>query len=143
MKKYQMRHLPYKLYVVLDGLKSYYTDWDLTETSEWDLGDAYVFTDDELYELMKMHGDKMNLIINEDKVLPDYYNVISFDDDCIDVYRDIKDDFEEAHITDYDEEQIAPLILKLLEVKRQYDGLLIAVEEELKKRHEETVKDLT
>ena len=66
---------------------------------------------------------------------------LSPDDDCIDVYRDIKDDFEEAHITDYDEEQIAPLILNLLEVKRQYDGLLIAVEEELKKRHEETTKD--
>lgn len=80
MKKYQMRHLPYKLYIVLDGYKSYYTDWDLTETSEWNLGDAYVFTDDELHDLMKKHGDKMNLIINEDKVESGYYNVISFDD---------------------------------------------------------------
>ena len=133
-KKYEMRHLPYKLYIVLDGYKSYYTDKDWTETSLWDLGDAYVFTEDDLTALIRKHRDKMNLIINIDKVKDDYYNVISFDDAHVDVYEDIKGDFDDAHITDYDAEQIAPLITKLLEVKRNYDSLLIAVEEELKEQ---------
>ena len=133
-KKYEMRHLPYKLYIVLDGYKSYYTDKDLTETSLWDLGDAYVFTEDEITALIRKHCDMMNFIINEDDVKFDYFNVICFNDGYVDVYADIKGDFDEAHITDYDTEQIAPLITKLLEVKRNYDGLLIAVEEELKEQ---------
>lgn len=129
-----MRHLPYKLYIVLDGWKAFYTDKDLTETSLWDLGDAYVFTEDDLTALIRKHRGKMNLIINKDKVEDDYYNVISFDDAHVDVYADIKGDFDDAHITNYDAEQIAPLITKLLEVKRNYDSLLIAVEEELKEQ---------
>ena len=133
-KKYEMRHLPYKLYIVLDGWKAFYTDKDLTETSLWDLGDAYVFTEDDLTALIRKHRGKMNLIINKDKVEDDYYNVISFDDAHVDVYADIKGDFDDAHITNYDAEQIAPLITKLLEVKRNYDSLLIAVEEELKEQ---------
>lgn len=129
-----MRHLPYKLYIVLDGYKAFYIDKDLTETSLLDLGDAYVFTEDDMKALIRKHGDKMNFITNNDKVEYDYFNVISFDDCYVDVYADIKEDFDEAHITDYDAEKIAPLITKLLEVKRNYDGLLIAVEEELKEQ---------
>lgn len=95
MKKYIKRYLPYKLYVVREGLETYYADWDLTKvTPRRILGDAYIFTEDDLSTLIKQHGDRINLITKDEELKKGFYNVISIDDYGMDVYLDIKTFFE-------------------------------------------------
>ena len=54
MKKYIKRNLPYKLYVVREGLETYYSDCDLTKvTPRRMLGDAYISTEDDLSTLIE------------------------------------------------------------------------------------------
>ena len=128
MKKYIKRHLPYKLYVVRERLETYYADWDLTKvTPRRMLGDAYIFTEDDLSTLIKQHGDRINLITNDEELKVGFYNVISFDDYGMDVYLDIKTFFEDNNFGEYDTELIEPLISKYLKDKKIYSDLIEAV----------------
>ncbi len=128
MKEYIKRHLPYKLYVVREGLETYYADWDLTKvTPRRILGDAYIFTEDDLSTLIKQHGDRINLITKDEELKKGFYNVISFDDYGMDVYLDIKTFFEYNNLGEYDAEQIEPLITKHLQDKKSYTSLMDAV----------------
>ena len=106
MKRYEERHLPYKLYVVRERLETYYADWDLTKvTPRRMLGDAYIFTEDDLSTLIKQHGDRINLITKDEELKVGFYNVISFDDYGMDVYLDIKAFFEYNKLGEYDTDQ--------------------------------------
>ena len=128
MKKYIKRHLPYKLYVVRERLETYYADWDLTKvTPRRMLGDAYIFTEDDLSTLIKQHGDRINLITKDEELKVGFYNVISFDDYGMDVYLDIKTFFEYNNLGEYDTELIEPLISKYLKDKKIYSDLIEAV----------------
>ena len=121
-----------QLFFILDGYKDMYTDKDLEKTTPYDYSYAYVFTKDDVQELIKRHGEKINIITNEDKVKTDFYNVISFEDYNICIDDDIKEDFNEGGITEYDSERIPSLINMLLNVKRNYNDLVFAIEDELK-----------
>ena len=133
MKKYIKRHLPYKLYVVREGLETYYADYDLTKvTPRRMLADAYVFTEDDLSALIKQHGDRINLITKDEELKDGFYNVISFDYYGMDVYLDIKTYFEYNNLGEYDTELIEPLITKHLKNKKIYRNLMEAVVNELK-----------
>ena len=128
MKRYEKRHLPYKLYVVRERLETYYADWDLTKvTPRRMLADAYVFTEDDLSALIKLHGDRINLITKDEELKVGFYNVISFDDYGMDVYLDIKTFFEYNKLGEYDTDQIEPLITKHLQDKKSYNNLMDAV----------------
>ena len=133
MKKYIKRYLPYKLYVVREGLETYYADCDLTKvTPRRMLADAYIFTEDDLSTLIKQHGDRINLITKDEELKYGFYNVISFDDYGMDVYLDIKTYFEYNNLGEYDTELIEPLITKHLKNKKIYRKLMEAVVNELK-----------
>lgn len=133
MGKYIKRHLPYKLYVVREGLETYYADYDLTKvTPRRMLADAYVFTEDDLSALIKQHGDRINLITKDEELKDGFYNVISFDYYGMDVYLDIKTYFEYNNLGEYDTELIEPLITKHLKNKKIYRNLMEAVVNELK-----------
>ena len=128
MKKYIKRYLPYKLYVVREGFETYYADCDLTKvTPRRMLGDAYIFTENDLSTLIKQHGDRINLITKDEELKVGFYNVISFDDYGPDVYLDIKTFFEDNNFGEYDCELIEPLITKYLKDKRIYSDLIEAV----------------
>lgn len=128
MKKYIKRYLPYKLYVVREGFETYYADCDLTKvTPRRMLGDAYIFTENDLSTLIKQHGDRINLITKDEELKVGFYNVISFDDYGMDVYLDIKTFFEYNKLGEYDTDQIEPLITKYLQDKKSYNNLMDAV----------------
>ena len=125
--------MPYKLYVVREGLETYYADYDLTKvTPRRMLADAYVFTEDDLSALIKQHGDRINLITKDEELKDGFYNVISFDYYGMDVYLDIKTYFEYNNLGEYDTELIEPLITKHLKNKKIYRNLMEAVVNELK-----------
>ena len=143
MKKYEKRLLPYKLYVVREGLETYYSDCDLTKvTPRRMLGDAYIFTEDDLSTLIKQHGDRINLITKDEELKVGFYNVISFDDYGIDVYLDIKTFFEYNKLGEYDTEQIEPLITKHLQDKKNYTSLMDAVIIELMAKNRKKLGEL-
>ena len=128
MKKYIKRYLPYKLYVVRKGLETYYADWDLTKvTPRRRLANAYIFTEDDLSTLIKLHSDRINLITKDEELKDGFYNVISFDDYGMDVYLDIKAFFEDNNMGDYDTELVEPLITKYLKDERIYRNLIESV----------------
>jgi hypothetical protein len=91
------------------------------------LGDAYIFTEDDLSTLIKQHGDRINLITKDEELKVGFYNVISFDDYGMDVYLDIKTFFEYNNLGEYDTELIEPLISKYLKDKKIYSDLIEAV----------------
>lgn len=143
MKGYEKRHLPYKLYVVRERLETYYADRDLTKvTPRRMLGDAYIFTEDDLSTLIKQHGDRINLITKDEELKYGLYNVISLDDYGPDVYLDIKTFFEEYNLGEYDTELIEPLITKHLKDKRIYTNLMDAVIIELMAKNRKKLAEL-
>ena len=144
MKKYIKRRLPYKLYVIREGLETYYADYDLTKvTPRRMLADAYVFTEDDLSALIKLHGDRINLITKDEELKDGFYNVISFDDYGIDVYLDIKTFFEDNNFGEYDTELIESLITKHLQDKKGYTNLMAAVIIELIAKNRKKLGELT
>lgn len=144
MKKYIKRRLPYKLYVIREGLETYYADYDLTKvTPRRMLADAYVFTEDDLSALIKLHGDRINLITKDEELKDGFYNVISFDDYGIDVYLDIKTFFEDNNFGEYDTELIESLITKHLQDKKGYTNLMDAVIIELIAKNRKKLGELT
>ena len=96
------------------------------------LAEAYIFTEDDLSTLIKLHSDRINLITKDEELKDGFYNVISFDYYGMDVYLDIKTYFENNNLGEYDTELIEPLITKHLKNKKIYRNLMEAVVNELK-----------
>ena len=55
--------------------ETYYADCDLTKvTPRRMLGDAYIFTENDLSTLIKQHGDRINLITKDEELKVGFYN---------------------------------------------------------------------